>query len=214
VRTHGPHPRPSQQRVTTPVPVAFHWSGGKDSAHAPGRLLTDDRYEVRCLITTVHAARGESSVHGLPVHLLRAQADAVGLPLHTVALSGAGLEDYVEVMELATRRLHESGIRAFAFGDLEHSGVLPYKTEQFEPLGMAVVEPLWGMTSRQCITDFLRSGIQALTIVVDAGALDRGHLGVRLDVAFVDALPPGCDPCGETGEYHTFVWDEIGRAHV
>lgn len=108
---------------------------------------------------------------------------------------------------MATRHLHATGVRAFAFGDLEHSGVLTYKEQQFAPLGMAVVEPLWGMMSGQCITDYLRSGIQAITVVVDVRVLDRDHLGVPVDEAFVAALPPGCDPCGETGEYHTFVWD-------
>jgi uncharacterized protein (TIGR00290 family) len=193
--------------VVTPVRVALHWSGGKDSAHALGRLLADDRYEVRCLMTTVHAAREESSVHGLPTRLIRAQADAVGLPLRVVSLSSAGLDDYLEVMELETRRLKGEGIQAFAFGDLEASGVLPYKLAQFGPLGMEVVEPLWGMSSHECIRHFLATGIEAITVVVDAGVLDRRHLGVAISSEFVEDLPVGCDPCGEAGEYHTFVWN-------
>ena len=191
--------------MTSVVPVAFHWSGGKDSAHALGRLLGDQRYEVRCLVSTIHASRDESTVHGVPTALLDAQARAIGLPLRTVGLAGAGLDDYVEVMEAESVRLRDEGIRAVAFGDQAHSGVLPYKKDQFEPLGLEVVEPLWTMAPDECLADFLAAGIDAVTVVVDAGVLGRDHLGVSVDQRFVDALPPGCDPSGENGEYHSFV---------
>lgn len=193
--------------MTCVVPVAFHWSGGKDSAHALGRLLTDPRYEVRCLVTTVHASRDESTVHGVPTALLQAQARAVGLPLRTVELGGAGLDDYVAVMERASIRMRDEGIGAVGFGDQVHSGVLAYKQEQFGPLGLEIVEPLWAMSPAECLQDFLASGIRAVTVVVDAGVLDRGHLGRVVDRAFVDGLPAGSDPSGENGEYHSFVTD-------
>jgi len=193
--------------MTDAVPVAFHWSGGKDSAHALGRLLDDDRHDVRCLVTTVHASRDESTVHGVPTALLRAQARAIGLPLRTVELGSAGLDDYVAVMERASIRMRDEGIGAVAFGDQKHSGVLAYKQEQFEPLGLEIVEPLWAMSPTECLQDFLASGTRALTVVVDAGVLGRGHLGRAVDRGFVDSLPVGCDPSGENGEYHSFVTD-------
>ncbi len=190
-----------------PVPVALQWSGGKDAAHALGRLLSDDRYEVRCLVSLVTGAPMESSVHALPVHLLEAQADAIGLPLHTVAIAGPDLEGYAEVMVEAMQRLRGTGIRAIAFGDLEHSGALAYRQELFAPLGMTIIEPLWGMTSPECMERFLCSGIDAVTVVVNASVLSRKHLGVPLDEAFVAGLPATCDVSGELGEYHTFVWN-------
>lgn len=188
-----------------PVPLAFHWSGGKDSAHALGRLLGDDRYDVRCLVTTVHASRQESTVHGIPVPLLRAQADAIGLPLRVVELAGPGLDDYPEVMDRASRELHAEGVRAVGFGDQAHSGVLQYKLDQFGPLGLEVVEPLWDLSPEQCSEEYLGSGIEAVVVVVDASVLGREHLGRHLDRALVASLPDGCDPGGEFGEYHTFV---------
>ncbi|RNI20629.1 ATP-binding protein [Flexivirga caeni] len=191
----------------TRMPVAFHWSGGKDSAHALGRLLTDERYDVRCLLTTVHAVRDESTVHGLPTALLQAQAAAIGLPLRIVELHGAGLDGYNEAMEVETRRLRSEGITGCAFGDLEHSDVLQYKEIQFAPLGVKVIEPLWGMSPQECSEDFLASGIEAITVVVNAAVLDREHLGVPVDRSFVRTLPAGCDPCGEFGEFHTFTWN-------
>ena len=193
--------------ATRSIPIVFCWSGGKDSAHALRRLLDDDRYRVRSLVTTVHGAKQVSSVHELPLRLLWAQAEAIGVPLESVALAGPGLDDYAEVMEQTARRLRDEGVRAIAFGDLESSGALAYRNELFESSGLAVVEPLWGMTSQECMDDFLRSRIDALTVVVDASVLGREHLGAQLDRAFVDALPAGCDPCGELGEYHTFVAD-------
>lgn len=187
-----------------PVTVALHWSGGKDSAHALGRLLADERYDVRCLLTTIHAARDESTVHGLPTALLRAQAAAVGLPLSVVELDGPGLDGYDSTMELETRHLRAEGVTGFAFGDLKHSNVLQYKQAQFTPLGVEVIEPLWEMTPQECSEDFLASGIEAITVVVDAAVLGREHLGVAVDRAFIDSLPAGCDP---SGEFHTFVWN-------
>lgn len=191
--------------TTPPVPVAFQWSGGKDSAHALGRLLRDERYEVRSLVTTVDGATGDSTVHQLPATLLQAQAAAIGLPLDLVPLAGEGLGDYAAVMGEVAHRLRQEGVRAVAFGDLEHSGAVDHREALFAPAGLAVIEPLHGMTSPQCLQDFLRSHIEAITVVVDASVLDRSHLGVRLDDAFVASLPDGCDPCGEYGEYHTLV---------
>jgi uncharacterized protein (TIGR00290 family) len=191
--------------VPTPVPVAFQWSGGKDSAHALGRLLIDDRYDVRTLVCTVHGPDRLSSVHEVPEQLLRAQAEAIGLPLRIVALADAGLGDYAGAMAEAADHWRSNDIRAVAFGDLDHSGALPHRQEVFGPAGLTVLEPLNGMTSAECMRRFLRSGIDAVTVVVDAAVLGRDHLGRPLDGAFLDALPAGCDPCGEYGEYHTFV---------
>lgn len=187
--------------------VAFHWSGGKDSAFALSRLLADSAVAVDRLLTTIHPEQRESTVHGLPVALLEAQARSIGIPLQTIALPGTGLGNYVEVMEAATLDLRREGIDTFAFGDLSRSGVRAAKEEQFRALGMEVLEPLWGMTSRECIAAYLDSGIRAVTVVVDAGVLGKDAVGVPLDRAFVDALPAGADPCGELGEYHSFAYD-------
>jgi uncharacterized protein (TIGR00290 family) len=186
--------------------AAFHWSGGKDSALGLSVLLAQDDVVVDRLVTTTHPERNESTVHGLPVALLEAQARSIGIPLQTIPLPGAGLNEYVEVMRAAAVQLRHEGIDAFAFGDLECSNVRVHKEEQFGPLGIEVLEPLWGMTSRECIERFLLSGIQAVTVVVDASVLGKDAVGVHLDRQFVDRLPAGADPCGEFGEYHSFAY--------
>lgn len=191
--------------VKPPIPVAFQWSGGKDSALALGRLMADGRYDVRCLVTTVYGQPHESTVHRLPMHLLRAQADAIGVPLYPIPLSASGLDDYVDAMSAAARSLHAEGIRAFGVGDIGHGDGLNYKRAQFDPLGIEVIAPLGDMTSGECMDEFLMSGIAATTVVVDAAVLDRDYVGQPVTDDFIAALPAGCDPCGENGEYHTFV---------
>jgi uncharacterized protein (TIGR00290 family) len=187
--------------------AAFHWSGGKDSALALSMLLAADDVVVDRLVTTTHPQRRESTVHGLPVELLEAQARAIGIRLQTIPLPGAGLDGYVEVMHEATTQMRHEGVDAFAFGDLTCSDVRRHKEEQFGPLGIEVLEPLWGLTSQECIESFLASGIQAVTVVVDADVLGPESVGVRLDRQFVAGLPEGVDPCGEYGEYHSFAYD-------
>ncbi len=187
--------------------AAFHWSGGKDSALALSTLLTQGDVVVDRLVTTTNPERRESTVHGLPVELLEAQARSIGIELQTIPLPGAGLDGYAEVMRSAATEMRREGIGAFAFGDLTCSDVRRQKEEQFGPLGIEVLEPLWGLTSPECIEKFLRSGIHAVTIVVDASVLDKDDVGVRLDRQFIERLPEGTDPCGEFGEYHSFAHD-------
>lgn len=187
--------------------VAFHWSGGKDSALALSLLLGRDDVQVDRLVTTVHAARSESTVHGLPVELLQAQAQSIGIPLHTVTVPGPGLDGYTEAMDVAARQMRQEGIDAFGFGDLSCSRVLDHKQRQFGPLGLTILEPLWDLFSQECIERFLDSGIRAITVVVDASVLDPTYVGVEVDRAFLQRLPADVDPCGEFGEYHSFAYD-------
>ncbi|HVV77830.1 MAG TPA: hypothetical protein VHC43_17570 [Mycobacteriales bacterium] len=187
--------------------AAFHWSGGKDSALALSTLLAQGDVVVDRLVTTIHPGRGESTVHGLPVELLEAQARSIGIPLQTIDMPGAGLDGYVELMAEVAVQMRRDGIDSYAFGDLTCSDALQLKQEQFGPLGIEVLEPLWGMTSHECIEKFLQSGIQAVTVVVDAAVLGPESVGVPLDRDFVEGLPDGVDPCGEFGEYHSFAYD-------
>ena len=187
--------------------VAFHWSGGKDSALALTVLLKDEDVVVDRLVTTIERDRDASTVHDIPTALLRAQAESIGLPLQTVAIPGPGLTGYTEAMAAASAELRREGIGAFAFGDLADPGVLEHRREQARPAGIEVLTPLGELTSRECIERFLASGIRATTVVVDASVLGPEAVGVPLDRDFIARLPPGADPCGELGEYHSFAHD-------
>lgn len=190
-----------------PRTVALHWSGGKDAALALSRLLADDAIVVDRLVTTTVDAEGLSTVHDLPVGLVRAQADQIGIPVEFVPLVGPGLEGYDDAMTVAASRWRSEGVDAVAFGDLADPGVLGARRDRFEPLGLTVIEPLWDLTPSACIAAYLRSGIRAVTVVVDASVLRSDAVGRVVDRRFVEELPHGCDPCGERGEYHTFVHD-------
>jgi uncharacterized protein (TIGR00290 family) len=190
-----------------PTRAAFHWSGGKDSALALSKLLADDNVVVDRLVTTMHPERDASTVHGIPVGLLQAQADSLGIALQMIPLPGAGLDGYVETMATAAREMHREGIDAFAFGDLTRSDVRSLKEAQFGPIGLTVLEPLWGLTSRACLEQFLISGLRAVTVVVDAAVLGPEFVGVPIDRDFLARLPPALDPSGELGEFHSFVHD-------
>ena len=187
------------------ITVAFQWSGGKDSVLGLSRLLARDDVRVDRLVTTTECGDAESTVHGVPVHLLATQADRIGLPLQTIPMQGENLDGYVEIMRAAAAGMRAEGIDAVAFGDLDSSGARAYREELFGPLGIDVWEPLEGMSSQECIDEFLASGHEAVTVVVEASVLGPSDVGVRLDRAFLERLPSGIDPCGEFGEYHSFV---------
>ena len=189
-----------------PVPVALHWSGGKDSAHALARLLESATHEVQCLVTVLDPHR-RSTVHGLPEAVLRRQAEAIGLPLRTVAVTDEGLRDYAEVVSSSAAQLRDEGVRAVAFGDLSASGAVVHHERVFGPVGLDVVEPLWGLTSDEAVDHALRLGIRATVVTVDDEVLGPELLGRTLDRDLLDTLPPRCDPSGELGEYHTVVVD-------
>ncbi len=189
-----------------PVPTALHWSGGKDSAHALARLLEGATHEVQCLVTVLDP-HGRSTVHGLSEAVLERQAEAIGLPLSTVVVADEGLRDYAEVVSASALRLRERGVRAVAFGDLSASGAVVHHERVFGPVGLDVVEPLWGLASGEAVDEVLRLGIEARVITVDDGVLGPELLGRAVDREFLESLPVGCDPSGELGEYHTVVVD-------
>jgi uncharacterized protein (TIGR00290 family) len=198
---------PIEHGKVVAVNVAFLWSGGKDSALGLSKLLARDDVRVDRLVTNVDPGGAESSVHGIPVELLAAQARSIGLPLEVIEMPSADLDGYLDVMREAGSRMRDEGIEAIAFGDLDCSGGRTYREGLFGPQGIEVLEPLEGLTSREAVEAFLDSGHEAITVVVDADVLGQGDVGVPLDRAFVDRLPAGTDPCGEFGEYHSFVHD-------
>jgi hypothetical protein len=123
--------------------------------------LVDEQYAVERLVTTTSRATGRSTVHGTPPHLLRARADRIGLSLEIIELAGRDLDGYLVTMDAHGTALVEEGIAAIAFGDLSVSGALALKERRFSPLGLEIVEPLWGLTSDEVMSGLLGSAITA-----------------------------------------------------
>ncbi|HEY7424488.1 MAG TPA: diphthine--ammonia ligase [Gemmataceae bacterium] len=199
--------------------VVLSWSGGKDSAMALYELRRSQGYEVVSLLTTVAAEYDRVSHHGVRTQLLEAQAAAVGLPLQKLSISTrsahpcrtAGNDDvmgeYERLMTEMMLRCKAAGARAVAFGDIFLQDLRAYRERNLTSVGMKALFPIWQRDTAELVQTFLDLGFKAYLSCVDAEKLGAAFAGRALDRHFVCHLPAGVDPCGERGEYHSFVFD-------
>ncbi|MEJ2147751.1 MAG: adenine nucleotide alpha hydrolase [Acidobacteriota bacterium] len=186
--------------------VWLSWSSGKDSAWALHELRMDPRFEVAALFTTVNERFRRIAMHGVRESILRAQARAVGLPLHVVPIPWpCSNEEYESHMATLCRAAMAEGIRTFAFGDLFLEDIREYRVKRLETLGLKAIFPLWRHLTRELATRMIRGGVRARLTCLDPRKLDPKWIGADFDMEFVEQLPPGVDPCGENGEFHTCV---------
>ena len=189
-------------------PLIFCWSGGKDSALALHALRQGDEFEVAGLLTTITAGHDRVSMHGVRRELLHAQAAALELPLHEVMLTpSAGNAEYEREMGTALERFRAAGIGHIGFGDIFLEDLRQYRERNLARVAMQAVFPVWGRDTDELVTSFYTLGFRALTVVVDPRVLPQSFVGREIDAGFVRELPAGVDPCGENGEYHSFVYD-------
>jgi uncharacterized protein (TIGR00290 family) len=189
-------------------PVLMSWSGGKDSCRALRELQRDPGLRVEALLTTVTRDYERISMHGVRCELLQRQAEALGLPLHTVLISkGASNADYEAEWARALVRYHALGVRSVAFGDLFLEDLRAYREKLLATHGMQGVYPVWGRDTRELIREFVGLGFRTVVVCVDPAKLDPRFAGRVIDEQFLAELPAGVDPCGENGEFHTFVFD-------
>jgi len=184
---------------------ALSWSGGKDSALALWMLRREQR-EPEALITTVTESYERVSMHGVRRELLARQAEALGLPLIEIVIPPACVNDVYEArMAEAFAVAPLSTVEAVAFGDLFLEDVRAYREERLAAGGKRGLFPLWGRNTTALAREFLDAGFEATLVCVDQRALDGAFAGRRYDEQLLAELPPGVDPCGENGEFHTFV---------
>ncbi|MCH7478880.1 MAG: adenine nucleotide alpha hydrolase [SAR324 cluster bacterium] len=184
------------------------WSGGKDSAEALWRLQKDPAYEVAGLLTTVTETYQRISMHGVRVALLEAQAAALGLPLHKVMIpTQCSNADYEAKMGAAIAALLEQGVAAMGFGDLFLEDIRAYRERMLAPTGMQPLFPIWGEPTAALARAIVAAGFRATLCCVDPRALAPEFAGRSYDASLLEDLPRGVDPCGENGEFHTFVFD-------
>jgi uncharacterized protein (TIGR00290 family) len=147
-------------------------------------------------------------MHGVRRILLERQAVSLGLPLHQITISkGATNEEYEEKTGAAFAAYHARGIRSVAFGDLFLQDIRAYRERLLAKHGMTGLYPVWGRDTAKLIRDFMRQGFKTILVCVDPAKLDSSFVGRVIDEEFLSELPPGVDPCGENGEFHTFVFD-------
>jgi uncharacterized protein (TIGR00290 family) len=191
-----------------PEDVLFCWSGGKDSAMALHALQSAQSHRVTALLTTVTEEFDRISMHGVRRVLLERQAESIGLPLHAVLIPPQCVNATYEArMNDALNEHLARGVHRVAFGDIFLEDLRVYREQNLARIGMEALFPIWKRDSRELARDFLRLGFQAITVCVDPRVLDSSFAGRLLDESFFADLPPSVDPCGENGEFHTFVFD-------
>ena len=188
--------------------VVLSWSGGKDSALALQALRADPTVEVAALLTSVTRDYDRVSIHGVRRTLLERQARRLGLPLLTIELDPATTNDryqdaFLEALERVARELPD--VSAIAFGDLFLADVRAYREKLLEGTGFEPLFPLWGLDTAELARKFVRDGFVARLVCVDTTQLDGAFAQRHFDDALLAELPPSVDPCGERGEFHTFV---------
>jgi uncharacterized protein (TIGR00290 family) len=190
-----------------PARVALSWSGGKDAAWALHQLRTISGLQVSALVTTVVPEFGRVAMHGVRVELVAAQARAAELPLVEVPLPWPCSNDEYERRTLAAlAALHDQhGVSHVAFGDLFLEDVRAFRERLLAGTGLTPIFPLWGKPTRALADEMLASGLEARVVCLDPRRVDRGLAGRQLDATLLDRLPEDVDPCGERGEFHTFV---------
>lgn len=182
------------------------WSSGKDAAFALWQVERDAEFEVAGLLTTVTASFHRVSMHGVREVLLERQAAAAGLPLHKVEIPyPCPNEIYEQAMAQAVTSLQAEGVSHIVFGDLFLEDIRAYRESRLAPTGMRPVFPLWGRDTRELAHEMVRGGLEAYLVCVDPRKLSKEFAGRRFDDSLLADLPPSVDPCGENGEFHTFV---------
>jgi len=184
------------------------WSSGKDSAWALHVLRQSDEYEVTGLFTTVNATFERVAMHAVRVDLLRKQAQALGLPLYVIEIPyPCSDEQYAAVMADFVASASNDGVRCMAFGDLYLQDIRDYREERLQGTGIEAVFPLWNRPTRELLEEMLVSGLRACLTCVDPRVLPARFAGQELSLALLESMPSAIDPCGENGEFHTFVFD-------
>jgi uncharacterized protein (TIGR00290 family) len=199
--------------AVTPVPsltrsLSLGWSGGKDSALALWTLREREGRLPGSLLTTVTAEYDRVSMHGVRRELLRIQAERVGVPLVQVEIpTPCSNEVYEERMAAALASPEMEGVEEMAFGDLFLEDIREYRESRLIGTGRRAVFPVWGLDTAELARRFVAEGFRAVLVCVDPRALDSAFAGREFDETLLCDLPPGVDPCGENGEFHTFVYD-------
>jgi uncharacterized protein (TIGR00290 family) len=185
----------------------FNWSGGKDSALALYHALRSGDYEVKQLLTTVNATYKRISMHGVREALLDAQAVQIGIPLTKVMMpERCDMEQYNQQMAARLSAMRAQGIEISVFGDIFLEDLRQYREEQLQTVGLTAAFPIWKRDTSALMREFIHLGFKTIVTCVNEKNLDESFVGRVIDAQFLADLPSDVDPCGENGEFHTFVY--------
>jgi uncharacterized protein (TIGR00290 family) len=188
--------------------VLLSWSSGKDSAWALYLLRRHTDIQVAALVTTFNSQANRVAMHAVRRVLVESQAERTGLPLWAVELpSPCSNPEYEDRMRVVCQRATAEGITAMAFGDLFLQDIRDYRVRQLQGTGIEPLFPVWEIPTGKLALEMIAAGLKAKITCVDPSKLAKSFAGLDFDQTFLEALPPGVDPCGENGEFHSFVHD-------
>jgi len=188
--------------------VLFTWSGGKDSALAFYEIQHDHHYEVTALLTTVTEDYNRISMHGVRNILLENQIKSLGLPIEKISITkSATNEEYEAKMKETLLRYQRQGVSSVVFGDIFLEDLRIYREKNLSTIGMKGLFPLWKKDTTELAYRFIGLGFKAVITCIDSHLIDKKFVGRYYDEHFLSDLPSTVDPCGENGEFHSFVFD-------
>ncbi|KAJ3050894.1 hypothetical protein HK102_012183 [Quaeritorhiza haematococci] len=192
----------------TKIATMMNWSGGKDSALALYKVLSTNTHDLRTLVTTVNESFNRISMHGVRESLLDEQARQIGMPVTKIRLpEQASMGTYEKAMNDALMPLIEGGVTHSVFGDIFLEDLKQWREDKLEKVGLKGVFPLWKIPTKDILKEFWAAGFKTIVVCVNGAKLDKSFCGRVLDEKFVEDLPEDVDPCGENGEFHTFVFE-------
>lgn len=187
--------------------ILLSWSSGKDSAWSLHLLRQRGEYEVVGLLTTFNEEADRVAMHAVRRELVQRQATAAGLPLWAVPLPWpCSNEQYESLMARTCAKAVAEGVYGVAFGDLFLEDVRAYREKQLFGTGLTPIFPVWGLPTRALAQEMIAAGVRAKLTCIDTEKLDGSFAGREFDEALLAALPDTADPCGERGEFHSFVY--------
>jgi len=186
----------------------FNWSGGKDSSLALYKILQTKEFHVEYLLTTLSKEFKRISQHGVREILLDQQSESIGIPLSKLYMpDNPDMETYNNMLEEALNRFKNNGINYAIFGDIFLEDLRVYREKQLNSLNYTGIFPLWKQPTAKLAREFLQSGFKAIIVCIDEMQMDKRFIGKEFDASFLNELPDKIDPCGENGEFHTYVYD-------
>ncbi len=188
--------------------ILLAWSGGKDSAMALYELKKSGEFEVSALLTTITSDYDRVSMHGIRRVLIEKQGASLGVPVEKILLNkNSSNQEYDDKMREILIRFRDGGTTYVAFGDIFLEDIRKYREENLVKIEMRGIFPIWMNDTAELARAFINYGFKAIITCVDTNVLDRSFVGRLYDESFLSEIPSSVDPCGENGEFHSFVYD-------
>lgn len=190
------------------ITAYMNWSGGKDSSLCLYKVLQEQKFKVEYLLTSVNSVHDRISMHGVRRALLEEQANQIGITLQTIELpEQPGMEVYEQAMFDRVQQLKDAGCTHSIFGDIFLEDLREYREQKLKALNICCDFPLWKQNTNQLAKEFIDLGFKSVIVCVNDQFLDKSFCGRIIDHSFLQDLPAGVDPCGEHGEFHSFVFE-------